>query len=366
MESRLAPTVAIHLIVMTLKLLAQDRHCLLTPPSDDEEAYNIFCESVHKIQKMLTDESRASRIMNRSMKIANREEKLRRKHKVIPMDAAHPSSLSLPQTSIVAAHTHNNAPNATKSLPHNGSSSKQKKHTQNTAVLEPIATVKKSKKEKQTDSSPTSNKESKKKTKTVGFSSPTHTHKQQNDKQLGPYVAHSTDVSKPGGASSILRAKTPLILDRPSNIRDRMALGVADPGAGSHKENTSVADDGSTTSSVGGGGGGSKSTSKKRDAKEHRLELCPVQLDEKGKGLRYDLRYRVLASFINVLSGTRKVSIDDVIQAFWAKKQCETGVGLDIISENGVIVDRNSFVEGRLCQSLSVHSFLFTFMYILI
>lgn len=86
-----------------------------------------------------------------------------------------------------------------------------------------------------------------------------------------------------------------------------------------------------------------------------------MQLDEKGQGLRYDLRYRVLAAFINVLSGTRKVTIDDVLQAFWAKRQCEIGLGLDIISENGVIVDRKSFVEGRfgilylcgLCVSLT-------------
>jgi len=75
------------------------------------------------------------------------------------------------------------------------------------------------------------------------------------------------------------------------------------------------------------------------------LELCPVQLDEKGQGLRYDLRYRTFASFINILKDMRKITIDDVVQAFWAKKQCEIGIGLDIISECGVIVDRKSFVE---------------------
>jgi hypothetical protein len=60
----------------------------------------------------------------------------------------------------------------------------------------------------------------------------------------------------------------------------------------------------------------------------------------------------VLASFINILSNTRKVSIDDVVQAFWAKKQCEIGIGLDIISESGVIVDRNTFVEGRRYEGI--------------
>jgi hypothetical protein len=70
-----------------------------------------------------------------------------------------------------------------------------------------------------------------------------------------------------------------------------------------------------------------------------------VQLDNKGQGLRYDLRYRLIAAFVNVLKETRKIEIDDVIQAFWAKKQCEIGIGLDIMSENGVIVDRKSFVE---------------------
>lgn len=70
-----------------------------------------------------------------------------------------------------------------------------------------------------------------------------------------------------------------------------------------------------------------------------------MQLDTKGNGLRYDLRYRSLATFITVLETTRKVSIDDIIQAFWAKKQDEIGVGLDIMSENGVTVDRNGFVD---------------------
>ena len=33
------------------------------------------------------------------------------------------------------------------------------------------------------------------------------------------------------------------------------------------------------------------------------------------------------------------------MQAFWARKQCEIGIGCDIISDNGVIIDRKTFVE---------------------
>jgi hypothetical protein len=96
----------------------------------------------------------------------------------------------------------------------------------------------------------------------VGFASQTTA----NKKQLAPFVAHSTDVSNPGGASSILRAKTPLILDRPSNIRDRMAAG-AGTGIITLKENK----DGSTaktssSSMVGRDGHAKNKSSKSRDA----------------------------------------------------------------------------------------------------
>lgn len=70
-----------------------------------------------------------------------------------------------------------------------------------------------------------------------------------------------------------------------------------------------------------------------------------MQLDEKGRGLRYDLRYRCLAAFLAALTDVRKLTIDDIMQAFWARKQCEVGVGSDIISEGGVLVDRKCFVE---------------------
>lgn len=78
-----------------------------------------------------------------------------------------------------------------------------------------------------------------------------------NLRKLAPYVAHSTDVSRPGGASSILRAKTPLILDRPSNIRDRMTSMTASV----ISPNPSIGDDGSTKTSA----RGSKGQTRKRD-----------------------------------------------------------------------------------------------------
>lgn len=136
-------------------------------------------------------------------------------------------------------------------------------------------------------------------------------------------------MAHPGGSNSILRAKTPLILDRPHSARDLASEMSPIENSGPAKGPKKTA----------------KSSKKNKKKKNTRFELSPVQLDEKGMALRYELRYKALADFINVLSTTRKVSIDDIIQALWAKKQNEMGTGLDILSESGVLMDRSSFVE---------------------
>jgi hypothetical protein len=126
LESRLATTVAVHLIVMTLKLLAQDRQCILTPPADDEESYSKFCATVQHIHEVLTNESRAARIMNRTMKIAKREEKNRKKN--IPGDV-----FAIPSTTQIAK---NNGGSFNEGIQ---SGQQKKNNPKNVAILEPIS-----------------------------------------------------------------------------------------------------------------------------------------------------------------------------------------------------------------------------------
>lgn len=290
LEGRLASTFAIHSIVLTLKLLAQGRQCLLTPPNDDEDSYNAFCESVHHVQKILTDESRSARIMSRTLKIAKREEKQRKKC-ITPINEVHSTANAAPAAN--DNHFNWNIPPIQASTTQHTSAQKQKHGNNNMSIknmtsLAPLVDKvrdlngrkgKNGDNENHKESSHSSNKENKKKGKSVVFSSQTQgqtaqTASQSNEKQLGHYVSHSTGVSNPGGASSILRAKTPLILDRPSNIRDRMTVAVG--GVALADRNRGDPDDVSVTScsssTTGGGVGGKKS--KKRDTVCGHLDIC--------------------------------------------------------------------------------------------
>lgn len=235
MESRLSTTVAVHFIVMALKLLAQDRHCPLTPPPEEEEEYNIFCETVKNIQSVLTDQSRASRIANRSIQIARREEKLKNKKKLTsdPSSRSSLHSLSAPISTSTGSKpsslTSKNIQNISKPIEQSSSSHDIKN---NRTALEPMKhherkAILKTKEPPQHAATVHIHPQ-KKMSNTQGLSSKTTSSlSNHNRKQLAPFVAHSTDVSSPGGGSAILRAKTPLLLDRPVNIRDHVGVSPA-------------------------------------------------------------------------------------------------------------------------------------------
>ena len=215
MDSRVESTIAVHLIIMALKLLAQNKQCVLTPPVEDEEAYANFCKTVYKIKRQLTEESRSTRITNRTMQIARREESesKRSDNNNARHGGSQIDSESVPHVSRIRNDTSHNAAKRVKildPLPNRDINVNKVQDKKDNSLR-----VNKSKKEKAAISQKASRNQNQSQSQSQGSQS-------KLERKLGPFVAHSTDVSKPGGASSILRAKTPLILDRPDNIRDQI------------------------------------------------------------------------------------------------------------------------------------------------
>lgn len=156
-----------------------------------------------------------------------------------------------------------------------------------------------------------------------------------------------------------MRAKTPMYLVRPVNASDSL-LGKSSslvrtrlPSVSGTQSVSSLTSQGDASHTSGQSVKTKTSKARRRktlrdrdDKVAHeiiRTELELAALDEKGLGLRFQLRPKVLGEFLRCYKHFTRMSMDEILLALWEEVQEQYGKGIEILGDGGVMINRQGF-----------------------